>query len=132
MASCTNFTCSSCGLKIEAWSDGNRYLMDSLGKRHYFYHPGDYWQTREFYQEQTGRSYVDEEDYRAFWKERGGNEHDLICLHCGLETRRDPIRDSMNCTDCGHSGLLDICRLESQTCPKCKKGTFHGKLGMIS
>ena len=40
MAACTEFTCSHCAFKVEAWDDGNRYLTDSEGKRHFFYHPG--------------------------------------------------------------------------------------------
>jgi DNA-directed RNA polymerase subunit RPC12/RpoP len=132
MAARTDFTCSHCGFKVEAWDDGNCYLTDSEGKRHFFYHPGDYGQTREFYQQQTGCAEVREDDYLAFWRERGGNEWDLICMHCGRQTRRDPKRDPMRCTGCGKRKLKDTNRLDGQTCPKCAKGTFHGEMGAIS
>ena len=51
MPACTEFTCSHCAFKIEAWDDGNRYLTDSEGKRHFFYHPGDITEMRIFAEE---------------------------------------------------------------------------------
>lgn len=132
MAAGTDFTCSHCGFQIESWDDGNPYLTDHEGKRHFFHHPGDYWQPREFYQQQTGRAEVREEDYLAFCQELGGNESNLICLHCGRLTRRDPGRDSMRCTGCRRHELHDTRELEGMACPKCGKGTFPGEWGAIS
>jgi hypothetical protein len=130
MAACTDFTCNACGFKVESWSDGNPYLTDNSGKRHFFYHPGGEGESEEFYEQ--GCLVVTEEGYLAFQKERGGNEQDWICLHCGRQTQRDPQLDPMRCTGCRRSELLDTQELEARTCPKCKKGTFHGEWGAIS
>ena len=86
----------------------------------------------EFFQQETGCLMVVEKDYLAFWRERGGYEVSLICLHCGRQTQRDPHRDPMHCTRCRRSELLDTQELEARSCPKCRKGTFHGEFGGIS
>lgn len=39
MAACFTFTCSHCGFVVDAWDDGNKYVQDVRGVRHYFYHP---------------------------------------------------------------------------------------------
>jgi DNA-directed RNA polymerase subunit RPC12/RpoP len=132
MAACTDFSCNVCGFKIESWDDGHPYLVDGSGERHYFYHPGGDRAAREFYLQETSGFEVNEKDYLAFWNERGGCESSLICLHCGRRTRRDPDRDPMKCTGCRSRELLDTQKLEARTCPKCKKGTFHGEWGAIS
>lgn len=132
MAACTEYSCSHCGFKVEAWDDGNPYLTDTEGKRHFFYHPGGDLEAREFYQQQAGCAAVQEDEYRAFWQERGGNESNLICLHCGRQTRRDPERDSLRCTGCRQQALLVVNELEGRACPKCGKGVFHGEMGAIS
>lgn len=36
-------TCDKCGFEVDAWDDGNPYVQDSKGKRHYFYHPTNEW-----------------------------------------------------------------------------------------
>lgn len=97
MAACTEFTCSHCSFKVEAWDDGNRYLTDSEGKRHFFYHPGDITEMRAFAEEQTQRP-LTERDYSAFLREHVGNESAHPRMNCGRQTRRDPKRDSMRCT----------------------------------
>ena len=131
MAACTEFTCSHCAFKVEAWDDGNRYLTDSEGTRHFFYHPGDITGMRIFAEEQM-LSPLTEDEYSAFLEERGGNEGDYLCMNCGRQTRRDRKRDSMLCTGCGKPKLRDKCKLEGLTCPKCGKGTFHGEMTGIS
>lgn len=131
MAALTEFTCNHCAFKVEAWDDGNRYLTDSEGKRHFFYHPGDIREMRGFAEEQT-QGNMTEEDYLAFFKEHCGNEGAYLCMHCGRQTRRDPKRDPMRCTGCGKRKLRDTCKLEGCACPKCGKGIFHGEMGAIS
>ncbi|MBB5037223.1 hypothetical protein [Prosthecobacter dejongeii] len=132
MAECTDFSCNVCGFKIESWSDGHPYLTDGSGKRHFFYHPGDEDECREFYQKEMGRLRVVEKDYLAFWRDRGGCEVSLICLHCGRQTQRDPERDTMRCTHCRRNELMDTQELEGRSCPKCKRGAFCGEFGGIS
>ena len=131
MAACTKFTCAHCGFHVDAWSDGNRYLTDHQGKRHYFYHPGDLTAMRAFAEAQTG-GVMTEADYLAFLQARCGNEGDWLCLKCGCETRRDPKRDPMKCPDCGQQKRRDTNKLEGRRCPKCAQGTFHGEITAIS
>ena len=131
MAACTQFTCHHCGFQVEAWSDGNRYLTDTAGTRHFFYHPGDLMEMRAFAEAQT-QSRMTEEEYLAFLQAHCGNEGDWLCLHCGCQTRRDPHHDPMHCPDCGGRKLRQTYRLDGRTCPKCGKGTFTGEMIAIS
>jgi len=39
MAMSIIYSCDKCGFEVDAWDDGNPYVQDSKGKRHYFYHP---------------------------------------------------------------------------------------------
>lgn len=132
MAACTEFTCTHCGFKIESWDEGNPYLRDAEGKRHFFYHPGDQEERLEFFEKQTGRPAADEAEFIAFLNEQGGNEAHYLCLHCGRQTQRDPEHDPMRCTGCGKRTLKDTQELEGQTCPKCSQGTFSGEMTGIS
>ena len=131
MAALTEFTCSHCTFKVEAWDDGNRYLTDSEGKRRFFYHPGDLAEMRAFAEKQT-QSLLTEEEYTAFLKKHLGNEGAYLCMNCGRQTRRDPKRDSMLCSRCAKPKLRVTRNLEGRTCPKCGKGTFHGEITGIS
>ncbi len=131
MATCIRYTCPHCQFSVDGWSDGNRYLTDHEGKRHYFYHPSDITEMRAFAEEQTG-GVMKETEYLAFLKERCGNEGDWLCLRCGCQKRRDPKHDPMQCPECGQRKLRSTFNLESRTCPKCGKGIFHGEVGAIS
>lgn len=53
MACSKIFTCSHCNFTLSAWDEGNPYLTDNEGKRHFFYHPGDEQSKRLFMARQT-------------------------------------------------------------------------------
>lgn len=124
MAACTRFICSHCLFFVDSWDDGNPYLTDSEGTRHFFYHPGAHTETRAFAEEQMQRP-MTEEEFTAFCKQHSGNEGDYLCMECGRQTRRDPRHDSMRCTGCNKQKLRGTHRLKGRPCPKCRQGIFQ-------
>jgi len=47
------FTCNHCDFSLSAWDEGNPYMTDNEGKRHFFYHPEDAQGKRRFMARQT-------------------------------------------------------------------------------
>ena len=92
-------------------------------KTSFFYHPGGNGQAELFYLKQTKRRMIDENEYAAFWAERGGRADSFLCLNCGKDVSLDKKRDLLLCT--GHQDTLVLEQhLEGKTCPKCKRGVF--------
>ena len=101
MAECKRFICKICGKAIEAWSDGNPYFIDSLGKKHYAHHP----------------------DHERL-SQCIGNDSPHLCLVCAEEFMVDSRSPITQCPKCGSADIADIYLLEGKKCPACIKGVF--------
>jgi DNA-directed RNA polymerase subunit RPC12/RpoP len=126
MASGDIYRCNQCAFEVISWDEGNRYVMDARGKRHYFYHPSYY--EEEELERIAGRKLTEEEalDYR---RQHGGNERDYLCMDCAAQVRCDPKRDAVICHKCRSATLLRQRDLKGVTCPKCRTGTFEVEVG---
>jgi hypothetical protein len=134
MASSTHFTCDGCGFFVEAWDEGNPYVRDLKGKRHYFYHPGHPKEMEEFVDSLLLLLLRERivSDREAYLMAHSGNEGEFLCMDCGKLSRIDEERDAKACRKCRGLDLVDGMELEGRTCPKCRKGIFRGTLGAIS
>ena len=117
MAQSMIFQCDSCENCLEAWDDGTPYYLDWTRSRQgmprsrckvHAYHPAIPDQPLE------------------------GNDVPHLCLDCNHEFRVDSERPRATCTKCRSRNIIDTCRLEGRTCPKCRIGSFEGRPGAIS
>ncbi len=119
------FRCSNCDFEVTAWDDGNPYIVDDEGQRHFFYHP-------------HGEAVIEEVLARSAWtigksaaeveSELGkhtGNMPDALCRDCGAVSKVDENPELARCGECQGTNLDDAMELEGKPCPKCKKGTFR-------
>lgn len=60
MAMSLIFTCEQCGFSVEGWDEGNPYIINSKGKRVFFYHPGGEDVMEKVVEEILGPIYTDE------------------------------------------------------------------------
>jgi hypothetical protein len=81
MAMSLIFTCDQCGFSLEAWDDGNPYILNSKDERVYFYHPGGEEDMEAVVAEILGPIYTDEARAEIL-ATRTGNASDHICLKC--------------------------------------------------
>jgi hypothetical protein len=102
VAESRTFVCNQCNKTIEAWSDGNPYYIDSMGERHYAYHP----------------------DHQNLAK-CIGNDTPHLCLSCDYEFKVDSLSPTTECKKCNSENIADIYKLNGEKCPACHKGTFH-------
>lgn len=100
MAEAHRSVCSGCGYSIEAWSDGNPYVLDESDRKRHVYHPNH-----------PEAPIV-------------GNDVPHLCLSCGRKFKVDTRRPVRNCPKCGSDDLCDTFELTGKPCPKCKKGSF--------
>lgn len=100
MAEGLKFSCNSCGYTIEAWSDGNPYVLSESGRKRYVYHPSD-------------------ELASAV-----GNDDPHLCLSCGREFKVDSRKPRSTCPKCHSDQIVDTFGLNDKPCPECKVGTF--------
>lgn len=101
MAEGIQYVCGHCGKTIEAWSDGNPYYRDKLGKKHYAYHPNH---------ELLARCI--------------GNDLPHLCLDCGKSFMVDSADPVTKCPKCNSAGIAHTWRLEGRDCPFCGLGAF--------
>ena len=131
MAICLIFTCNQCGFSIDAWSDGNPYIEDPQGKRHYFYHPSEDSMISEIALKILGHTPTEAEKEELLLK-HGGNAPDHICRDCGETSQIDPKRDTLACPHCSSKRIVARYNLGGAPCLKCS-GTFsEGSPGAIS
>ncbi|MEZ6044248.1 MAG: hypothetical protein R3C11_01410 [Planctomycetaceae bacterium] len=93
------FVCDHCGFTIQAWDEGNPYILDIDGKKQYVYHP-------------------DPRRYEAI-----GVDLPHLCLDCGCNHNVDQGKP-YSCIRCWSTNRVDSYLLEGHICPKCKKGKF--------
>lgn len=142
MACSKIFTCSHCDFTLSAWDEGNPYLTDNEGKRHFFYHPGNEKEERLFMARQTmdPRLIKKVEDMLAL-AEADADSSDLVNL--GLDHHIFLMAESMShsiseteylafcrsrggneaeylCMHCAHQARRDP-RRDSMNCPSCEK-----------
>ena len=95
------FVCDSCQAQVEAWSDGNPYLIDKDGKKRYVYHP--------------------DPDLDLCI----GNDVPHLCLGCGLSFVVDSkLLPASACPSCKSGETCETYELEGRRCPTCKSGRF--------
>lgn len=131
MAMSLIFTCDQCGFSLEAWDDGNPYILNSKDERVYFYHPGGEDVMEEVVAEILGPIYTDEARDEIL-ATRTGNASDHICLKCAEQFKHDPKRDKPGCPHCGHTEIKDLFLMGEQPCPKCTGTLSKGEMGGIS
>jgi DNA-directed RNA polymerase subunit RPC12/RpoP len=121
MAAGSQVCCSNCSFNVEAWDDGNPYIVDQSGERQHCYHPA----AEDIIMEV--RAFISVADPDALHKDAGrmGNESDLLCLDCGHSSRLDSDVDTLTCAKCGGKKLRDHMELDGAACPKCGKGTLE-------
>lgn len=100
MAECRRFECSSCGHSVEAWSDGNLYVLEG-GVKRYVYHP----------------------DHEALAR-AVGNDSPAMCVTCGRQTVQDSA-GAHPCTKCRGTEFVDLFDLDGRPCPRCTTGTYR-------
>ena len=107
MAQGIEFTCEACGLAVWAWDDGNPYYVDR----------------KKMLAEGRPRSrckgYVHHPEIPPWPVE--GNDVPHICLDCAHLFNVDTALERTTCTKCRSSRILDCCRLEGCSCPRCGK-----------
>jgi len=131
MAICLSFTCNQCGFTIGAWSDGNPYIEDPQGKRHYFYHPSEDATISKIALNILGHPPTEAEKEDLLLK-HGGNAPEYICRDCEETSKIDPKIDALICPHCSSKRIVDSYSLGNTQCLKCS-GTFsYGSPGAIS
>ena len=135
MAMSTIYTCGKCGFKVEAWDDGNPYVQDSKGERHYYFHPTNQMDIMEEVlakmpphipsSEESGES-------EPFFGIHTGNAPDHLCLNCGKISLIDPEMDKMICKKCKSDEVTELTSLAGKKCPKCSGHFDQGSEGAIS
>ena len=118
MAQCLTFICPKCGFSLEAWDDGNPYIVDKRGVRRYFYHPSGGKVIEKVTNAINGRECTEDERLKIL-TERCGNAPDHICRKCGTISKLDPAKDSMVCSKCKSDQLEDTYGLTGKKCTKC-------------
>ncbi|MCA9040562.1 MAG: hypothetical protein KDA65_09475 [Planctomycetaceae bacterium] len=91
--------CDGCGFKVDAWDEGNPYILGLDGKKEYVYHP----------------------DPRR--SEATGLETPCLCLNCGREYNVEEELPKV-CPRCQSSHRKECYELEGEICPKCNQGKF--------
>jgi len=141
MAMSIIYTCEACDFKVDAWDDGNPYVQDSKGERHYFYHPTNEWDImgevlakmppRIPSSEESGESEESEESAPVY-DTHTGNAPDHLCLNCGKISLIDPEMDNMICKKCKSDEVTELTSLAGKKCPKCSGHFDQGSEGGIS
>ncbi|MGB2401986.1 MAG: hypothetical protein ACPIA7_01100 [Akkermansiaceae bacterium] len=135
MAMSTIYTCDKCGFEVDAWDDGNPYVQDSKGKRHYFYHPENgidlMGKLREPIPLPTSNSEESEES-EPFFGIHTGNAPDHLCRKCGKISQIDPKMDKMICKKCKSEEVTEVTSLAGLKCPKCSGHFDQGSEGGVS
>ena len=101
MAEAVRYVCSACRRAIEAWSDGNPYYIDEMGRKQYAYHP----------------------DYERLTR-CIGNDSPHLCLTCGERFNVDSRTPTAECPKCKSGDIADTFQLSGRRCPYCKAGVF--------
>jgi DNA-directed RNA polymerase subunit RPC12/RpoP len=94
------YVCHACRAQVDAWSDGNPYLIDEAGERKYVYHPDDA---------------VDD---------CVGNDVPHLCLACSFEFMVDSRAPTVTCPSCQSAEICPTFQLAGRRCPFCKAGKF--------
>jgi hypothetical protein len=136
MAYGASYSCKACEFSIEVWSDGDPYITDPFGKRHYFHHPGE-----DAVITSVGRMYPGAEDldYMKLWAlvhKRIGARHEYICQDCGRVWKADSAERPPYCRfpKCASKKTFWTHEFFEKThlCPKCKVGFIEQTDTMIS
>lgn len=135
MAMSTIYTCDKCGFEVDAWDDGNPYVQDSKGKRHYFYHPENEIEIMGKLLEPKTLPTSDSEECEEsepFFEIHTGNAPDHLCRKCGKISKIDPEMDKMICKKCKSDEVTEVTSLAGLKCPKCSGHFDQGSEGGIS
>ena len=135
MAMSIIYTCEACDFKVDAWDDGNPYVQDSKGKRHYFYHPENEIDIMgKLLTEKTLPTSNSEEceESEPVFDTHTGNAPDHLCLKCGKISLIDPEMDKMICKKCKSDEVTELTSLAGRKCPKCSGHFDQGSEGGIS
>ena len=138
MAMSTIYTCEACGFEVDAWDDGNPYVQDSKGKRHYYYHPtnhmnimGEVLEPKTLTTSNSEESEESEES-ELVYDTHTGNAPDHLCLGCGKISKIDPEVDKMICKKCKSDEVTELTSLAGKKCPECSGHFDQGSEGGIS
>ena len=135
MAMSIIYTCDKCGFEVDAWDDGNPYVQDSKGKRHYYYHPTNHMDIMEEVLAKMPPhipSSEESEESELIYDTHTGNAPDHLCLKCGKISKIDPEVDKMICKKCQSDEVTELTSLAGKHCPKCSGHFDQGSEGGIS
>ena len=102
MASSTHFSCSSCSASVEAWSDGDPYVITPAGRKRHVHHP------------------------TPGWEDAVGVDVPHLCLGCGARFTVDSRKPRTACPTCRSERIVATTDLAHQPCPCCADGAFDG------
>ena len=108
MAAGRIYRCGSCGLRLEAWDEGEPYYFDERGEKRHAHHPSP-------------------ERERCV-----GTESPHLCMDCAAEFLAGDADAPPACPACGSSRVLWTWLLEGRACPRCRTGAFETASEMIS
>ncbi len=126
--------CPNCGFEVEAWDDGNQYILDDRGQPHFFYHPGMNERIRDILSKCRWAKGKAGEELDKLIQERSGNMSDFICLDCCKLFRWDVKKAPPACSKCRSTNISKVMQLAGKACPKCRRGNFPAepRLGGVS
>jgi len=125
------FSCSKCNFSIESWEDGNQYIEDLNGKRHFFYHPAESEIRDKIAKEICGPEYSEAKILKIY-NERIGNAPDHICRKCEKISRLNPEKDQIICKRCGGGSVEITMGLAGKKCIRCDGIFLDGVFTAIS
>jgi hypothetical protein len=125
------FSCSKCDFTVESWEDGNQYIEDLKGKRHFFYHPAESEVRDKIAKEICGPEYSEAKILKIY-SDSIGNAPDHICRNCEKITRLNPEKDKIVCRKCGSLSLEITIKLAGKKCIKCDGIFSEGEFSAIS
>lgn len=105
MAACLRYVCDGCATAVEAWDDGNPYVLERTGQKRYVYHPDP------------------EREHCT------GNDTPHLCGSCGHEFNSDSNGPSERCPACASTTIVETYHLAYTLCPFCKQGHFRPDTG---
>ena len=115
--------CPVCSFEIEAWSDGNPYILDDRNRPKFYYHPCESERIEIIASCEWARSKTDAE-LSQILELKSGIMSDMICLECAGKFKCDTEKKKPKCRKCGSENVHDQFLLEGVTCPKCHRGQF--------
>jgi len=119
------YRCPNCQFAVEAWDDGNPYIRDDDGVRHFCYHPQREGIIREIVEKSRWAAGKTEAEIEAELPNYLGWMMDALCVDCGETSKIDDEETSKRCEHCGSVNVRDVNKIGGLKCPKCGQGALE-------